>query len=253
MRLCLAIVALFLAALPARAENEVLAGLSQHSVSLTTGFSGSELFVYGGFWTQDDDEAPFDVIVTVTGPEEPVTVRRKERRFGIWVNGRGVRINAAPSFYAVASTGTFEETVGPADDLKYQIGLNKIIKLVDAPLWVDNQEAYREAVARIREDQGLYAFLPGTVTVRDNRIFETRIRLPANLVEGDYIARVFLIRDLHVQDVYEDTIEVRRTGLGRLVYSSAQNYPTLYGLASIFVALFAGWLASAFFRTFFPT
>ncbi|MEM6621706.1 MAG: TIGR02186 family protein [Pseudomonadota bacterium] len=231
--------------------NEVVGGLSQHSVSLTTGFAGSELFVYGAVKGISSDTA-LDIVVTVTGPSGPVTVRRKERQFGIWISGQGVEIDAAPSFYVVASTKPFRDTVSFTDDLRYAIGLDQVIKLVDAPDWVEDREAYRAAVARIREADGLYAFLPNSVNMIENTLFETRIALPANLVEGDYRARIFLIRDKAVLDVFEDTIEVRRAGIGRWIYTAAQEYPAPYGVASILVALFAGWLASAFFRTFFP-
>ena len=56
-----------------------------------------------------------------------------------------------------------------------------------------------------------------------------------------------------VEDVFTDRVEVRRAGLGRWIYSTAQNQPALYGIGSILLALAAGWLASFFFRTFFPT
>lgn len=239
----------------AETDESVVAGLSQHSVSLTTGFSGSELFVYGAVkrtGAAPADEAPLDVIVAVTGPSAPVEVRKKERRAGIWINGRGVRIDAAPSFYAVASTKEFRDTVSRTDDLRYRIGIDYAIRLIDAPAWVEDREEYRRAVVRIRESEGLYAFLPGTVTVTEETLFETRIKLPANLIEGDYSARIFLIRDKAVRDVFTDRIEVRRAGLGRLIYSTAQTHPALYGIASILVALIAGWLASAAFRALFP-
>ena len=240
-----------LLALPARAENTVVGGLSQHSVSLTTGFSGSELFVYGAV-KGTPDTYPLDVVITITGPSEPVIVRKKERQFGIWINGRGVKVDEAPSFYAVASNRPFRDIVSYTADLQYQIGLDQVIRLVDAPEWVEDREVYRAAIARIREAQELYAFLPGTVKLSENTLFETRIKLPASLVEGDYGARIFLIRNKQVLDVFEDKIEVRRAGIGRWIYTWAQEYPAPYGIASILVALVAGWLASAFFRTFFP-
>lgn len=243
------------AALPSAATDQIVAGLSQHSVSLTTGFSGSEIFVYGAVRRaapELEDEPHLDVIVAVTGPVTPVEVRKKVRRFGIWINGPGVEVDAAPSFYAVASTKGFRETVSWTDDLRYRIGLDHVIRLIDAPPGVDREE-YREAVKRIRQSQGLYAALPNTVSVLENTLFETRIKLPANLVEGDYTARVFLIRNKAVSDIYVDTIEVRRAGIGRWIYTYAQEQPALYGIAAIIVALAAGWLASAFFRTFFPT
>ena len=46
---------------------------------------------------------------------------------------------------------------------------------------------------------------------------------------------------------------MRRAGLGRFIYEMAEQHAALYGLASLALALLAGWLASVFFRTFFPT
>ena len=250
LSLCLTL--LFACAQFAHAEDKVIAGLSQHSVSLTTSFTGSELFVYGAISAADKDAAPLDVIVAITGPAQRVMVRKKERQFGIWINGKGVEVDAAPSFYAVATTGPFEKTLSYTEDQRHSIGLDRVIRLIDAPDWVQDQEEYRSAVARIREDQGLYSIQENTVTLIDNTLFETRIRLPANLVEGDYAARIFLLQNGEVLDTFEDKVEVRRAGFGRWIYTSAQEWPALYGIASILVALIAGWLASAFFRTFFP-
>ena len=87
--------------------------------------------------------------------------------------------------------------------------------------------------------------------VIEETLFETRIRLPANLVEGDYRARIFLLRDKTVVDVFESSIEVRKVGLERWIYTMAQEQGALYGLLSILVALSAGWLASAAFRVIF--
>lgn len=238
-------------AMPASAENTVIGGLSQHSVSLTTSFSGSELFIYGAV-KGTPDTYPLDVVITITGPSEPVVVRKKERQFGIWINGSGVTVDEAPSFYAVASTKKFREVVSYTADLQHKIGIDQVIRLVDAPDWVEDREAYRKAIVRIREVEGLYAFLPDSIRMTENTLFETRIKLPANLVEGDYGARIFLIRNKQVLDVFDDRIEVRRAGIGRWIYTAAQEQPAAYGIASILVALIAGWLASAFFRTFFP-
>lgn len=239
-----------------RADEKVVAGLSQHSVSLTTSFSGSQLFVYGAIDLRESDPdktSAHHIIVTITGPTAPVEVRKKERRYGIWINGRGVRVDSAPSFYAVATSGPIRQILSYTDELRYRIGLDHVIHLIDPPAWAkDEREEYRRAVARIRAADGLYSIRPNTVILKQDTLFETRIKLPADLIEGDYEARIFLLRDKAVLDVFQDTIRVRRAGVGQLIYSSAHDYPALYGIASILVALAAGWLASAFFRTFFP-
>lgn len=242
---------------PLELADGVLANLSQHSVSLDTTFSGSELLVYGAI-ARRDVTTKLDVIVAVAGPSNPVTVRKKVRQFGIWINGKAVTVDAAPSFYALASTRPLDQVLNSTDDLRYRIRLDRKIRLIDAPAWLgDERSDYREAVSRVRINQGLYAILPDAVSVIEKEgsplmQFETRIQLPANLVEGDYEARIFLVRGKQVVDTFTDKIEVRRAGLGRMIYTSAQDYPALYGIASILIALFAGWLASAFFRTFFP-
>lgn len=255
--LAAAIPALTLAlALPAPAAEKVVASLSQHDVSLTTGFAGSEIFIYGAVRRTaplPEPEGDLDVIITITGPPLPVTVHEKERRLGIWTNGPPVALDSAPSFYVVASTKPFRDTVSWTDDMRFRIGLEYAINLVDAPDWVSDREAYREAVARVGEAKGLYSELPGGVRIIKNTLFETTIDLPADLIEGDYLARIFLIRDKQVLDMFSDRIEVRRAPLGRFIYVAAMDHAALYGAGSLILALFAGWLASAFFRTFFRT
>ncbi|NNJ67196.1 MAG: hypothetical protein HKP54_04090, partial [Boseongicola sp.] len=92
-------------ALPAQAE-EVVAGLSQDSVQITTNFDGSEILIFGAVKRAAPlpDGPPLQVIVTVQGPQAPITIRRKDKRFGIWVNNAAVEVDAAPSYYAVATS-----------------------------------------------------------------------------------------------------------------------------------------------------
>ena len=91
-------------ALPARAE-EVVLGLSKEIVQISTDFDGSDILIFGAIKRETPIEAdPLQVIVTVAGPHQPVTVWRQARRFGIWVNAHSVEVDAAPSFYAIATS-----------------------------------------------------------------------------------------------------------------------------------------------------
>ena len=238
----------------ARAE-EVVAGLSQTRVAITTWFSGSEIFIYGAIKREEaiPKGAPLDVVITVTGPSKPLTVHKKSRRFGVWMNGRGVEIDAAPSFFAVATTGPFRDVMSWTDDLRYRVGLDQVIRLIDAPQWVEeHRQDYLDAVVRLRERAGVYYETIGGVTVTEQTLFETRLELPAQLVEGDYKARIFLTRDREVIDVYETSILVRKEGVELWIDTMAHDYSAIYGVLSILVALGAGWGASALFRVVFP-
>ena len=73
-------------ALPASAEQVVL-GLSKDKVDITTSFDGSEILIFGAVKREVPipQGEPLEVIIAVSGPSLPVTVRRKEKRFGIWI------------------------------------------------------------------------------------------------------------------------------------------------------------------------
>ena len=87
-----------LCALPALAE-EVVLGLSSDQVSINTNFDGSEILIFGAVKREEaiPDTPRLQVIVTVAGPSRPITVRRKEKRFGIWINTDAVEVDHAPS------------------------------------------------------------------------------------------------------------------------------------------------------------
>jgi len=238
---------LLVLALPAAAE-EVIAGLSQNRVSITTSFDGSEILIFGAVKREAPiaPESPLHVIITVSGPSEPVTVRRKERRFGIWINTDAVEIDAAPTFYAVATSGPWEEVISDVEDLRNKVSIPRAIRSVG--LGVTEGADFVEALIRIRTRQDRYQLQMGAVEVRESTLFRTSIALPANLTEGDYVARFLLTRGGEVLDIYETEIDVRKVGLERFLFNLAHNQPLVYGLMSLAIAIAAGWSASAVFR-----
>jgi hypothetical protein len=49
------------------------------------------------------------IVVTIAGPSEPISVHRKSKVLGIWMNTDTVEVDAAPSFYAVATSSVFHQ------------------------------------------------------------------------------------------------------------------------------------------------
>ena len=236
--------------LSATAE-EVVGGLSQNTISITANFNGSEIFVFGAVKREEpipDDAGPLHVVITIQGPDQRVTVRRKERTFGIWVNRDAVEVDRAPSFYAIATTGPLPDIMSETERVRHDLGFDRAIRLVGAPSHIEDPRSFPQAVVRIRQNNGLYTQQEGIVDLEQETLFSTHVRLPANLVEGDYKTRMFLLRDRRVVNVTETSIAVRKAGLERLIYTTAHEQPLLYGILSIAVALLAGWAASEAFR-----
>jgi uncharacterized protein (TIGR02186 family) len=233
----------------ALAQESVVAGLSQDRIDITANFDGSDLIIYGAVKREAPvPEGALDVIITVEGPSEPERVRRKSRVLGIWINTDVVVIDQAPSFYAVASTGPFSEVVSDTEDLRNSISIPRAIRSVGAPQSVDKAQDFTDALIRLRSAKGFYRMSEGGVRLTDQTLFRTDVDLPANLVEGNYKTRIFLLRDKKVVNLYEKTIFVRKVGLERWLFRLAHQQPALYGLLALAIAAFAGWAASAGFK-----
>jgi uncharacterized protein (TIGR02186 family) len=242
----LAAALLMVLALPAKAE-EIVLGLSRDEVAITATFEGSEILIFGAIKrdTPAPDDADLGVIVTVAGPDEPITVRKKDRRLGIWVNTESVDVDVAPTFYAVATNRPLDEILTFTEDLNTRISTQRAIRSVGAT--IENAENFTRALIRIRAGQGLYQTLPTGVLVEEETLFRTLIPLPANLTEGDYKAEIYLTRGRQIVDLYSTVIPVKKVGLERWLYNLAHDNPFLYGLMSLSIAIAAGWGASAIF------
>jgi uncharacterized protein (TIGR02186 family) len=237
--------------LPALAEEEIVAGLSQNRVSITADFDGSEILIYGAVKREapaPQDVGPLEVIVTVEGPSTPVTVRRKGRVAGIWVNNASVYVDSAPSFYAVATTGPLNHILSDTDNLRYGITIERVIRAVGITAEADMAGEFLLGLLRVRTNDGRYRTLQGKVELTEETLFRTDVVLPANLTEGEYKVRLFLLRDKRVIASQERVIGVRKEGLERLIFNLAQERPLIYGLLSLVMAALAGWGASAAFR-----
>ncbi|NEY89748.1 TIGR02186 family protein [Tabrizicola oligotrophica] len=245
-----ALLALWLPTAVLAEGEEIVSGLSQNRVAITANFDGSEILIYGAVKREAPAPAgaPLEVVITVEGPSTPLVIRRKERRAGIWVNTSAITVDAAPSFYAVATTGPVEKILSGTDDLRYKITLPHAIRAVGSASEAEGSEEFITALERIRSTDESYRLLENQVQLVEETLFRTDVVLPANLTEGDYKVRMFITRGGRVIDHMERVIGVRKAGLERTLYVMAHEQPFLYGLISLALAAVAGWAASAGFR-----
>lgn len=242
------IFALLLLLLPTTlAAEEIVLGLSKDEVAISATFDGSEILVFGAIKRDGRETLAGDlgVIVTIAGPDRPVTVRRKDKRFGIWVNVESVEIGIAPAFYAVATNLPLAQVLTDKEDVATRISINRAIRSVGPA--ESGAQTFTDALIRIRERKGLYQTLEGGVEVTEDTLFRTRVLLPAALTEGDYKTEIYLTRGGEIVDLYSTVIPVKKVGLERFLYTLAHEQAVVYGLMSLAIAIAAGWGASAVF------
>lgn len=250
LRLLIALIVLILPASAQQVEEQVIANMSTNRVAITANFDGSEILIFGAVKREAPapDTGPLEVIIAVSGPPEDVTIRQKSREFGIWVNTDSFDVVQVPSYYAVASSNPVSHILDVTEDLEHGISIQNAVRTVDDSAATRKAYEFTNALIRIRQNNGLYSLHEGTVEVGEETLFNTSVSLPSNLTEGIYIARIFLARDMQVISEYKTLLYVQKEGLERWIFNLAQEQPLIYGLLSLFIAIAAGWMASAVFR-----
>lgn len=234
-------------------RETVEADVSTRSVSITSGFTGTEIIVFG---TVENSRQPsaeagtYDVVVVVEGTPAPVVIRKKARVGGLWINSKSMRFASFPSYYAIASTRPIEE-ISDAEVLnKNEIGFNHIRMVPSGRAYVGvanppDAVEFREAVIRLKQRDRLYLTADYGVTFIGRSLFRSTITLPPNVPVGPLTARVYLLRDGQLLSRYTSKVTMERTGLERFLYAAAYERPVLYGVSMIVMAALAG-LGAAF-------
>jgi uncharacterized protein (TIGR02186 family) len=236
------------------ARESVEADVSARNVAVTASFSGVEIVVFGAV---DNSQQPspesgyYDVIIVVEGVPGRIVVRRKSDVTGLWVNTSAVTFDNVPTFFAIASTRPLDEIASEDFRTLYRIGVRHL-RLTPAfvqsrPLSTQELDAFREAVARLKERAGLFVNAPFATRFIGNSLFSARIVLPANVTVGPFDTRVYLFHDQTLLSEYSVRLYLEREGLARYLHAFAELYPLLYGLSTVALSLAAGLLAGKLF------
>lgn len=237
------ILAVMICAGPARAAPLVV-DLSEHLVAIDTGFAGAKVLLFGAI------EEPGDVVMIVRGPAQPITMRRKSRILGIWVNTNSMTFDQAPSFYAVASSRPLDEIASPTVQRRNGMVLDELreLELPRAKASENVAEVWRAALIRNQARLGLYQTEVARIGFLGESLFRTRLTLPANVPTGAYRVEIFLLVDGRVVSAQTTPLIVSKVGIEAEIFDYAHDQSAIYGVVAILVALMAGWLAHVAFR-----
>jgi len=241
LRAALGFAVLGLAGGPACADG-VTADLSSHLIAITSGFSGASVVLFGA------TEGGGDIIAVVRGPEREMTVWRKGKVAGIWVNAESVTFSNVPSFYTVAASQPIEQIVAPGPAALYRIGTGNLKLQAKPPATPEEAARFNEALIATQQREGLFAVDAGKIAFLGGRLFRATISFPANVPTGTYIVEIFLVRDRDVVSGQTTPLVVSKVGLDAEVSDFATREAAGYGAIAVVAAVVAGWLASLPFR-----
>ena len=234
--------------------ERLIVSVSNHRVTVTPNYFGEELVLFGS--VEKDSSTPatrnnYDLVVTVSGPRADMVTRRKERKFGIWINTDYREFLQVPTYLALFSNRPFDAIASPEVERRQQLGLNNVLLTqrvgTDYADVVPN-DAFRSAFVRLREEHGLYREETSAVTFLTPTLFRTGIPLPAEVPIGTYTVEIKLFSDGALVARTETAFDIVKVGFEQFVATTARQDGLLYGAFTAFMALMTGWMASIVFR-----
>lgn len=251
----LAALLLALLALPGAAmAGELVLSLSKSRVTITSSFTGESIVLFGVIEPGDatgTDGQPYDVVVTVRGPNESFVTWRKERRFGLWVNVDSRSFLAAPSYLAVLSNRD-PSAIAPTDILRQeQAGFvhNRLLQRVGSDFAdVVPEDPFRQAFLRVKQAQGLYVENVAGVEFIAPHVFRAAFPIPGTAPIGTYEVVVKTFSGGAPLGRGMVRLDVAKVDFEQAVATAAQDHPWFYGLVTAFGALAVGFVANVAFR-----
>jgi uncharacterized protein (TIGR02186 family) len=238
---------------PARTER-LIVSVSNHRVTVTPNYAGEELVLFGS--VEKDASTPasrtnYDLVVTVSGPRADMVTRRKERKFGIWINTDSRQFLKVPTYLALFSNRPFESIATPEVLRRQQVGLNNVLLTQRVgPDYADvvPNDPFRSAFVRLRSEHGLYREATSAVTFLTPTLFRTGIPLPGEVPIGTYDVEIKLFAEGALVTKTDTAFEIVKVGFEQFVATTARQNGFAYGLVTAFMALMTGWMASIVFR-----
>lgn len=225
--------------------EDLVSGISQDIIQITSNYTGTQIVVFGAIERAQNPQGR-DIVVVVKGPDDPMTVRRRDRVAGVWVNRDAAHFEGLPSYYYLASTQPISR-IAPRDVLaRYEIGLQQL-----KPTAIGSHhdpEPFRQAVIRHLEKLGLYTESPGSIDFYSETLFSTRVPVPAGVTRGQYNVEVYLFRNGQMVSAQSTPLFVDASGLERRLFNAAHDAPFTYGLACVLMAMLLGWISSVLFQ-----
>lgn len=246
----LALTALFLLAGPIVRATELVSGLSTDIIQITSSFTGTDVVLFGAI---DPPRTPAvaatqDLVVVLRGPDLDMTVRRKARVFGIWINSEQVEFTGLPGYYFLASTRPLEQIASPTTLARFHLGAANLGATAKTPVTPAEMTELRAAIVRDRTRESLYRESATGIEFLSPALFRTRVPVPASVPPGEYRAEAYLFQDGTVVSAQSSPLSIDKSGFERQVYDLAYDNSLAYGFAAVLMAFAIGWLGYVVFR-----
>jgi uncharacterized protein (TIGR02186 family) len=231
---------------PAQAES-LIVSLSTSRVLISSNYTGSSVVLFGTIERDAQTvsrSGDYQLVVTVRGARQTITVREKRPVGPIWVNRAEQTFEAVPAYLAVLTSTPIDNVTTEPLRRRLRIGLEAML----AERSAGDETRFRDALLRIERRQGLYLQDERGVSFLTRNVFRAPIPMPATAPPGNYDVEIALFADNVLLSRAHTSFELVKIGFEQRVAVLAREWSAFYGAATAGIALLFGWLASVVFR-----
>jgi len=244
-----AVAARVLAGAESKPGAEVVTDFSKAKIEVGINYRGDRVELFGTLGNTDADA----VVVKLLSPPETVKLNQKGRVGPFWMNLKQHSVENVPFLYQVNASDKFERIFSPDQAEKLGIGFAALkqqmkIRTTKGKPDPGDPEIIFQGLLRLKMREGLYQLDDQAITIKEGRLFKHSFAFPAATKEGDYQVVTFLFKQGRLVHQTTDTIHVKKIGLIAKLVQWAQEFPKLYGLSAVVIALGAGLLVGFIFK-----
>ncbi len=236
----------------AETPNLIEAGASQNHFYIEPSYDGTAIVLFGSVDRERLKGRTFDIAITVRGPVKAITIWKKGRKAGLWVNSESLTFEGVPNFYAVLSTRPIAEIAPREERRPHEIGLDALSLPMktegDMRTQPQAPEEFQTALIRLKQSSKLFVEEYTAVEFFGASLFRAKVFLPASAGPGLYRANFYVLENGKVVGEATAHIRLNKIGIEAALSSAAANHPWLYGIMAVFMAAAIGSGASLFLR-----
>ena len=188
------------------AQNQIVADLSQENVKISTDFQGAKILLFGAY----DGKKGDDIIVIVTGPKGLVTVQKKEKILGVWVNTKKVNYINTPKYLSISSNRRIDDILNKKTQKISEIGLNNLKIRIQPGIKVENEGNWRQALTRNMLKSNLWSINENSVSLNKDSLFRSYLELPSNVITGQFEVKILHYRNSKLVSQQINSINVSK-------------------------------------------
>jgi uncharacterized protein (TIGR02186 family) len=232
-------------------RQKVVTSASKHLIEIGLSYHGDQIHFFGVSPVRD-----CDLIIRLTAEKsEEVKLSMKGRVGPFWMAVKQYEVTDAPFMYKIHSTKPIDQIVSPETAEELELGYVAVQKkmklhLARGDAAPEDANLVFKGLVKIKEDANLYNIVadPARLEIAEGRLYKHYFRFPPAATEGRYVVESFAFKDKQLVGYGKDVIQIKKVGLEHWLTDISQNYPLLFGIMAVLIALGVGLLVGMIFK-----